>query len=148
MCRGMVVGVLADRRLRELEDGFVRQSGFSGFARALPEERGRVGGLHFAAAVGRGVGDERAQSLAPVDDAVALEFLVRALHGDDADEQILGQPPERGQRRADLETAFADFALQAVDDLQVQRPARRRRERGDQQPRGGPARASSTYCIY
>ena len=57
----MVLGVLADRRLRQLEDGFVRQSGFGGFARALPEERGRVCGLDLAAAVGRRVGDERAE---------------------------------------------------------------------------------------
>ena len=42
--------------------------------------------------------DERAQALPPVDDAFALQFLVGALHGDDADQQILGELPERRQR--------------------------------------------------
>ena len=45
----MFFSVLADRRFRQLDDGFVSQAGFRSFARALPEERGRVGGLHFPA---------------------------------------------------------------------------------------------------
>ena len=95
----MFVGVLTDCRLRVFEDGLRRQSGFGSLACALPEELSRVGGFHFAAAIGRGVGDERAQTLAPVDDAVALELLVSALHGDDADEQVPGELPEGRQRR-------------------------------------------------
>ena len=113
------------------------------------DESLRISALgHYRAFInGRRVGDECAQSLAPVDDAVALELLVGALHGDDADEQLLGQPPERGERRAGLETPFADLTLQAVDDLQVQRPARRYRERGDQEPRSGSL-WRHRYCIY
>ena len=40
------------------------------------------------------LGDERAESLPSENDALALQFLVGALDGDDADEQILGEVRE------------------------------------------------------
>ena len=109
------------------------QSGFRRLARGLAEQFLRGVQLGFAAAVVTVVGNERAQSLPPVDDAFAFQFLVSALDRDDADQQIFRERAKRGQRRAGLEAAFADFTLQLVGDLLIKRAIRRRRNRPDQQ---------------
>jgi len=70
------------------------------------------------------------QSLPPVDDAFAFQFLVSALDRDDADQQIFRERAKRGQRRAGLEAAFADFTLQLVGDLLIKRAIRRREKIG------------------
>jgi hypothetical protein len=79
----------------------------------------------FAAAVVAEVGDECAQALPAINDALAFQFLVGAFDGDDADEQIFRELAERRQRRAGLEAALADLAFDAVNDLLVKRAIRR-----------------------
>src|ERR1035437_4343553 len=102
------------------------ESGFGGFAKAGAEQIFRGLQLRLAAAVVAVFRNKRAETLPPEDDAFAFEFLVGALHGDDADEQIFGEHAERRQRRAGLEPAFADLAFEAVNDLLVERAIRRR----------------------
>jgi hypothetical protein len=68
--------------------------------------------IHLAAAIRAAFGDERAEPLPAEDDALAFEFLIRALHRDHANEHLLRELPERRQRIACLDPAFTNRALQ------------------------------------
>ena len=84
---------------RRSGDVLPESAGFGRFAERLAQEFRARARSCLAAAIDRGVGDERAEPLAAVDDAVALELFVGALDGDHADQQFLGEAAERGQRR-------------------------------------------------
>src|SRR6188768_1809116 len=111
---------LVDDRLQEREDVLRGQSGLRRFTARLAHQLRGTLFLVFTAAVGRRAGDEGAEPLPPVDDAVALQLLVGALDRDHADHQVLGQAAERGQRGPRSQPALADFAFEAVDDLLIE----------------------------
>jgi hypothetical protein len=75
--------------------GFEAASAASLSASAMPHAR-RSFLARRSSSVG-GVGDERAESLAAIDEALALEFLVTAQDSDDADEEVLRDGCERWQ---------------------------------------------------
>src|SRR5208282_436 len=74
-------------------------------------------------------GHKSPKPLAAEDNAFALQFLISAFDGDDADEQILGELAERGQRDARLDAALADLAFEAFHDLLVEGAAGGGRDR-------------------
>src|SRR5688572_17383295 len=123
-----------DERAQKSYDVVRAQSRFGAFAECGAQQIHGALRLALAAACSRGVGDERAQPLAAVDDAVALELLVGALDGDDADEQLFGETAERRERGAGRQAPFADLALDAVDDLLIQRARRSGRNGRNDQP--------------
>ena len=102
--------------LQDLDDFASGEAGFGGFAERSPQQLARPFGLGIATAIDGALRDEGAEPLPAVDDSLALELLVRALDGDDADEELLGEPAEGGQRRPGRQAPFAHLALEAVDD--------------------------------
>ena len=80
--------------------------------------------LHLATPFGALFGDIGSQSLFAVDDVLALELLVGTLHRDDADHQFFRQRPEGWQGQTRPKPSLADFPLQPVDDLLIQRRQR------------------------
>src|SRR5262245_32621898 len=127
MCR---LSFFLEDRLQKVDDVAAAQAGLGAFAHGLGQQFTRACHLRIAAAMDRGVRDERAEALAAVDDALALELFVRALDRDDADEEVFGELPEGGERRAGRDAAFADLPREAVDDLPIERAGARCRERG------------------
>ena len=116
--------------------------------RAAPRAaaRARAGSSASRLRSTRGCRHERAEPLPAVDDALALQLFVGALDGDDADDQVFGQAAKGGQRGARRQAAFADLALQSVDDLLVERAGLRRRDRREHEfPRTD---RPCVYCIY
>src|SRR6187399_601478 len=143
---GMFAGSFAwDESAEEREDVLGAESGFGRFAERLHEKLARAFFLGVPAPLAASVGHERAEALAPVDDAFALEFLVGALHRNHTDEQVFGQAAKRRQRRAGREPALAHLARQAVHDLLIQRTRRGRRNRRDDEFPGG---GSGHYQLY
>src|SRR6187431_2564525 len=114
------------QRAEQFDDVLGAEAGFVGLAQGLHQELARVFLLRVAAAFAGGVGHEGAKALAAIDDAFALQLLVRALHGDDADKQIFGEAAKRRQRRAWRQAALADLAREAVHDLLIEGTRRRR----------------------
>src|SRR4051812_2317227 len=135
-----------------VQDGFEQRDevaasepGLRAFADGLAEQLARAFGLGLAAPVGRPLGHEGPETLASEDDAFALELFVGAFDRDDADEEIFRELAERGQRRARPQPSFADLALEAVDDLLVERTGTGRGERRKNQR---PAHVGHSHCIY
>src|SRR5579862_198765 len=113
--------VLIDRLIQPPQKIAPRRARFSAFANGLFQQRPCTLDFGRAGAFIARFRDKRAHALATVDDALALEFLVSAFDGDDADEQVLGESSERWKRGARRQPALADFALHAPNDLVVQR---------------------------
>src|SRR5687768_9256892 len=86
--------------LQEIDDVPRGETGFRCFAQRLAQQLSGALGLGVAAAIDGGTRDERAEALPAVDDPVALELLVGALDGDDADHELFGQTSEGRERRA------------------------------------------------
>ena len=105
------------------------ESGFDGFAKTGAEQVFGGGQLGFAAAIMAALGDEGAKSLPAKNNSCTFQFLIGALDGDDANQQILRELAKGGQDAAGFEPALADFAFDAVNDLLVERAICRRRNR-------------------
>jgi hypothetical protein len=92
------IGIISNEVLHELQNGLRTKPGLGRLANALPEQFFGLRGLDLATAIGRDIRHERSEALPAIDDAFALEFLVCALDGDDADEQVFGESPKRRKR--------------------------------------------------
>src|SRR5262249_51844622 len=117
---------------QQVDDVAVSETRLRRFAHCAFDQLLRVLSLGFTASRVARLSDERAESLAAVDDALSLELFVGALDRDHADEKVSGEIPEGGEGRAWGEPAFADFALEAVDNLLIKRRRARSRERSYQ----------------
>jgi hypothetical protein len=101
--------------------------------------------LRVAAALAGGLGDERAEALAAVDDPLALELFVGAFDGDDADEQVLGEHAERGSAVPGVSRPSLTSRLRPSTICWYERAGRGRRDgRNDQLARRG----GHGHCIY
>src|SRR5580765_2106954 len=82
---------LDENGLQQVDDLAAGEPGFGRFADRFAQQLARALRFRVAAAIDRRARHERAETLAPVDDALALEFLVGALDGDHAYQQFFGK---------------------------------------------------------
>ena len=89
--------------------------------------------LVFTASMMAQIAHESSQTLPAENNSLAFQLFIRALDRDDADQQILGEHPERRQRSAGLHPSLGNLPLDAIHNLLVKRAVRRRGNGTDDQ---------------